>query len=163
MSRGLSDKLVPFEAGDRPDLDVLEDRFSRGSRIMVKALLVWVLFAAAAIGVAAAFTAFAGEVAAVIGAIFLFMVLIHVVTRRRLGKLRADVRGGQKLCIEGVIARKEVAGQGGTRASAPQYFLHLEGERFWVDAQTHSAVEEGANVRLEYLPASELVLRIQKL
>lgn len=153
---------VPFEPGDRPDLDALEASQSRGSRIMIKVLVAWVLISVAVIGVTGAFTAFAGHAAAMTGAVAFFMVLVQRSTRRRLGKLRADVATGKKLLIEGLIATKEVTGQGGN-SSAPQYFLHIEGERFWVDGQSFADVEEGEHVRFEYLPTSELVLRITKL
>ncbi len=157
----MNDRLAPFEEHDHPELEEIEAQHSRGVRIMIQVLIVGVVASALVVGLIGAFSTHIGPAAGISGAILVFLVLIYIVSRRRLGKLKKDLVAGRKLRIAGAIERKEVTGKGG-EASALQYFLHLEGMRFWVDAEAFDSVEEGDKVLFEYLPTSELVLRITR-
>ena len=159
----LKDYLTDFDENDRLDLNRIKQEWSRGSRIMTKILIIWILSTFLAIGILVAFNKInlVAPVSTIAGGIAVFILLIIWVGKRRVRKLALDEKAGVKLKIEGILEKKETATSGGSN-NAPQYFLHINGQRFWVDLKSFQEVVEGDNILFEYLLESEIVLRILK-
>jgi len=153
--------VIPFDERDREDLRGIRREWSRGTRIMIRVLFAWIGCALAAIGLLFAMGKMdiVGPVGSVAGGICVFILLIIRVANSRVRKLDRDMQAGKKIKIQGIVDKKEARGMGGS-VSALQYFLRIQGLEFWVDLKSYEKAEEGESIIFEYLPQSEIVLRI---